>query len=332
MITLTDTEVQIRGNELIKHDWYFHNRIPVLINVLCQLREEFSKKSLHIEFSDGEPMVYGGIDHVINLIQNELDLAPNRFVVTTHNHDYQNPRVTVKYVDTGFFKLVGAHFKVDDSVVNADAVMVGAVFGRYTLERFLLASFLATELKHDSFLIFQPKQKHVESELSPFKQYYINELAWNRTRRPHETAADTSHNHNGALMWHESIKDYADIQKCYQIEIVAETDCHNRYFVTEKTAKCLVGGKPFLLFGGCGVLGYLRSLGFRTFAPVIDESYDLEPSVNRRLELVKAEIRRIAGLSDTNRKTMMTELNIIANYNRSNYDRIIGDHSDQSSK
>lgn len=43
---------------------------------------------------------------------------------------------------------------------------------------------------------------------------------------------------------------------------------------TEKTAKALVAGRLFVLFGGPHDLKRLRRLGFKTFGSVIDESYD----------------------------------------------------------
>lgn len=59
--------------------------------------------------------------------------------------------------------------------------------------------------------------------------------------------------------------------------VVTETnDCieDNIYFFTEKTGKCLFAHRPFVLFSGQGHLRYLKSMGFKTFESVIDESYD----------------------------------------------------------
>ena len=57
--------------------------------------------------------------------------------------------------------------------------------------------------------------------------------------------------------------------------IVAETLYTNHYSqFTEKTAKPIVAGRPFVVFSGQYFLRNLRSLGFQTFGTVIDESYD----------------------------------------------------------
>ena len=55
-----------------------------------------------------------------------------------------------------------------------------------------------------------------------------------------------------------------------------ETTIHNDFAMfSEKEAKPIVAKRPFIMFGACGQLKAFRSLGFKTFDRVIDESYDL---------------------------------------------------------
>lgn len=56
--------------------------------------------------------------------------------------------------------------------------------------------------------------------------------------------------------------------------LTAESRHDNDRLITEKLAKPLVAGRVFVLFGAQHHLRDLRRLGFQTFAPVIDESYD----------------------------------------------------------
>jgi hypothetical protein len=54
--------------------------------------------------------------------------------------------------------------------------------------------------------------------------------------------------------------------------------------------------QPFIVFGACGYLKYLRSLGFETFDGFIDESYDdIENNEERYLKLCN-EVERISNL------------------------------------
>ena len=73
------------------------------------------------------------------------------------------------------------------------------------------------------------------------------------------------------------------IQQATWISVVAETLDDNRlFFPTEKTGKALMSGKPFIVLGSKHFLKNLRSIGFKTFHPIIDESYDLIDSVELR--------------------------------------------------
>ena len=63
-------------------------------------------------------------------------------------------------------------------------------------------------------------------------------------------------------------------------ETIWDNDC---FFVTEKTAKPLMAGRPFIMLGGKHYLKHLRSLGFKTFDGVINESYDEIDDLNERV-------------------------------------------------
>jgi len=56
-------------------------------------------------------------------------------------------------------------------------------------------------------------------------------------------------------------------------ELVTETVVEF-FWATEKTVKPIAAGMPFVMIGCKGFLRRLRQIGFRTFHPYIDESYD----------------------------------------------------------
>jgi len=69
--------------------------------------------------------------------------------------------------------------------------------------------------------------------------------------------------------------------------IVAETlETSGRYCLSEKIFKPLIGGHLFVVLSGAGYLSYLRSVGFKTFGDYIDESYDDEHDINRRVNKI----------------------------------------------
>ena len=69
-------------------------------------------------------------------------------------------------------------------------------------------------------------------------------------------------------------------------------------YVTEKPFKALLNFHPQVIFGNAGELQRLRALGFRSFSPWIDESYDQEPDPRRRFDLAYAEVRRLCALDE----------------------------------
>lgn len=74
------------------------------------------------------------------------------------------------------------------------------------------------------------------------------------------------------------------LQCCF--EIVPETLCQHGYFYTEKTNKPIATKTPFLTVSTKGYLEYLRSLGFKTFDSLIDESYDQQDTIEDRVRLM----------------------------------------------
>lgn len=82
---------------------------------------------------------------------------------------------------------------------------------------------------------------------------------------------------NNIYSYISQIIPYRIVNSCY-ISIVSETEHFpNResvIFLTEKIAKPLIAGHPFLVYGAVGFLKYLQDIGFKTFSNWIDESYD----------------------------------------------------------
>lgn len=82
----------------------------------------------------------------------------------------------------------------------------------------------------------------------------------------------------------------------------------NLLFITEKVFKSFVGFHPFIYIGCSRALDRLRSLGFQTFHPFIDESYDLVPHGPTRLVKAMDELRRLASLPEAELQKMYDEL------------------------
>ena len=119
----------------------------------------------------------------------------------------------------------------------------------------------------------------------------------------HSSAASADYNHD----------DYASTG----IEVVLETlfdDSRNH--LTEKLLRPIACGMPFIAVATPGSLAYLRDYGFKTFSPLINEDYDQETDSSKRLDMIIAEMNRIAKLDRADKIVLWEKLYEIADYNK----------------
>jgi hypothetical protein len=91
--------------------------------------------------------------------------------------------------------------------------------------------------------------------------------------------------------------------------IITETFYNNRcIFPTEKVFKPILHLHPFVAVAPQGYLQGLRDLGYQTFDPMIDESYDKISNNTSRLKAIMSEVRRLCSLSPVDRQVMYASL------------------------
>ena len=95
---------------------------------------------------------------------------------------------------------------------------------------------------------------------------------------------------------------------CYSL--VAETEINNRYsFFTEKIIKPMLARRLFVVAAGQYYLRNLRSLGFRTFDGIVDETYDVIEDVDTRITAVCCAADAVDQISDPALLKEITEHN-----------------------
>jgi len=105
-----------------------------------------------------------------------------------------------------------------------------------------------------------------------------------------------------------------------QISIVLETVFDDsRIHLTEKILKPIACGHPFILAAGPGALQYIRSYGFQTFSPWIDESYDLESDSFTRMEKIIESMKQIQNLQGQDREDFFQKIQSIAQFNKKHF-------------
>ena len=86
-------------------------------------------------------------------------------------------------------------------------------------------------------------------------------------------------------------------------------------FISEKTYRPIYLKKPFIVYSMPGCLEILRKLGYRTFHPYIDESYDLEDDIVKRRKLIFKEINRLNNMSHEDFQSLITTVDAICSHN-----------------
>lgn len=318
-VSVSNGEIIVYCEQFIKHDGYIH-RTTFLLDAIHQLKDQAN--CIRLIFSDGEPIVFSSFATVIDYIKNTY---PHNIIIevmdTCPPYRYLGATTIVK--PSPFFRHLSREAQRSNYVLNESAVLFGGIFGRMTTHRFLMSYFLETQFPRDSFVIFQPDSQFVNFEIEPVRSYYINELNWFNQRQELNRTVDPRG--NGLVDCATSLKTFADIWGKYHIEIVIETNPMDHGWFTEKTARCLATGKPFVLFGTMGQMQSLREIGFRTFDE-IDESYDREPDPFKRFELIKKELIR---LSTVDRSKLLRTIQLAADYNADNYNTIIANYYDR---
>jgi hypothetical protein len=79
-----------------------------------------------------------------------------------------------------------------------------------------------------------------------------------------------------------------------KFSVVVETSVFNNNFhITEKLIRPIILKHPFLAFSSKGFLKYLQQIGFKTFSPIVDESYDDIEDIEERCAAIVAETKRL---------------------------------------
>lgn len=100
------------------------------------------------------------------------------------------------------------------------------------------------------------------------------------------------------------------------LNIVIENFCNvHDGFISEKTYRPMYLKKPFIVYSMPGCLEIIRKLGYQTFHPYIDESYDLEDDIVKRKKMILSEIIRLNKMSNEQFKSLFKHMSDICSHN-----------------
>jgi hypothetical protein len=231
-------------------------------------------KNIVIEARDGENLIANGfakfLDHLCDTIPIDRSTITCISSCVDESYGWHNFKDNLD-----IFANIDRYLSTQSSIPTNSARLFGICLGRFTPLRFRTLYTLDSRLANDCFMCCNWSPSEVIEFFKFTHGCYSEECQWMLEKKfDQDTELPTQWRGNGTIGWEDACKTYHVLSGNYHIEIIVETDMYSPHWFTEKTAKCLYTGKPFLLLSGPGSLQSLRDMGFETFYDFIDESYD----------------------------------------------------------
>jgi hypothetical protein len=71
----------------------------------------------------------------------------------------------------------------------------------------------------------------------------------------------------------------------------------NQEFITEKTWKPIFSGQLFYILGSENIITHLKDLGIETFDDIINHSYQSEPDLNKKIDMILSDLDRLLKMN-----------------------------------
>lgn len=177
------------------------------------------------------------------------------------------------------------------------------LFGTKRHSRELVFEFLKNNNLLDKSIV---SMKNINGSFSTSSEYETPDLKYFENEEMQYIKEKNPKNHSGTLFTSLGYPFACKISpKIYEnswYSIINETWVNAKFgnnlnSITEKTAKCFMAKRVFVCFSLPEHLSKIHDLGFETFHEIIDESYDKETNVNKR---IKMACEQLLWLSKTN--------------------------------
>jgi len=305
-VTVTETEIVIIAEYFALKDNTCANK-EWLLDIFST---HYTDQLITVNADDGENLTASGFLEFLETICEIFNIDKKSVVINTHNPQLTEP-FTFKFKTLAVFISANRMIPAIEKDIT-QARFVGTIIGRFTPTRMRLAYELDQAFPNDNFTIFQSRHWWYHE---PFISLYPKEQAWFANKKFDSDLVSSAR--SGRIPPDDAFHSYPNCWNQYQIEIVCETDPFGDFWFTEKLAKPLSTGKPFLLVSGLGSLARLREMGIETFSSVIDESYDQAPTPTKRICAIVNSLQML--YNDTTRSEKIAQMYRIAERNQEHY-------------
>ena len=155
------------------------------------------------------------------------------------------------------------------------------------------------------------------------KEDYDKELV-NKFRKDLPWIADVDTIFSSENIWDSKIFKSSFVDTYFSLVVGSVCDTYRdvepySIFMSEKIYKPITNFHPFLYLSNMGTLEVLKELGFKTFHPYIDESYDEEPDKLKRFNMIMNELNRLCEMELSELHELYWSMSDILIYNQRIY-------------
>tara|TARA_A100000164_G_C21941439_1_gene790938 strand:+ start:1508 stop:2701 length:1194 start_codon:yes stop_codon:yes gene_type:complete len=93
-----------------------------------------------------------------------------------------------------------------------------------------------------------------------------------------------------------------------------------KLYITEKSLRPMRWKKPFIVVGQLNTLKALQKIGYKTFHPFIDESYDTEDDLDKRFIKIMIEVEKLCNKSLDDLQEFNTKIKHILEHNHKHFE------------
>jgi len=300
---------------IITSDSKIWNKEEVITDIIKEsmISQDIINIGLNIE---GPSCVTSHIDEILNNISKKFNIPSKRFVINTANQISSSQYTEIRYVNdilSGAKKKVTSYTPTYSNLTKTFGIFIG----RSNWQRLGLASYLWNNYKNNSIVTF-----HYDNNI----EYHKSNLGLDEFC--HKSPNDIDNififlkelplvydEVSYPILWSDNAYDLDELYKNIFCEIVCETYFSGRtFFISEKTYRCILNKRPFIIQGPKWFLKNLKKLGFKTFDKWWDEGYDEDPS-DARYETLKRNINWIGSQSDQTINGWYEEMQPILTHN-----------------
>jgi hypothetical protein len=254
------------------------------------LVKNYCGQMIVVKSHDGANFVNSGALNWIASIQLAFDIPNYKIVFNTIAKIFNYPWLPVQLKAFRHAQYIQT---TDIDYDLSKAKFVGVLnMGRWNFNRFQTIFKLDTAFPDDTYIThnadaskFQLKETTELVEEKAWLENKIFDKNYSKDLIPEQ--------HVGQLHYETAYSVYPLSWNRYHIEVVLETDEYQNEWFTDKVAKCLATGKPFVMLSGKDSLKNLKKLDFKTFDQYLDESYDECVLPAQRIQAIVSSLKEL---------------------------------------